>query len=123
MKQVLSSYGSYGYGPCAWSCWTGTRSGGSEALEVSTAVEAVAVLSRLDIISRYTWITDSFNGKRCQTAVSCVMCVGYGYGRGAWLVSSFVERSVGAAAPCGPEPPCGAVWISTLHIRENLTTV
>ena len=46
-----------------------------------------------------------------------VMCVLLGMDtvRGARGLSvPFEERSVGAAAPCGPEPPCGAVWICNI---------
>ena len=33
------------------------------------------------------------------------------------------ERSVGAAAPCGPGPPCGAVWVLITRTRESNNVV
>ena len=52
---------------------------------------------------------------------SGILCyVGYGYGRVAWSVSSFEERSWVCCCSVGPEPPCGAVWIQLqLHVKSN----
>ena len=57
LKPVLSSYGCYS---CRYRVRglvvIGSRSGGSEALEVSVAVEATAVWSRLISLCEYSYL-------------------------------------------------------------------
>ena len=55
LKQMLSSYGCYSGRYRVRGHCQGTRSGGSEALEVSVAVEATAVWSRLISICEYSY--------------------------------------------------------------------
>ena len=55
LKQMLSSYGCYSCRYRVRGHCQGTRSGGSEALEVSVAVEATAVWSRQRSICEYCY--------------------------------------------------------------------
>ena len=101
LKQMLSSYGCYSCRYRVRGHCQGTRSGGSEALWVSVAVEATAVWSRLISIREYSYrVTVStvcvrfVSPEKRKAAVSTqrwtalcalLLLVGMGYKQLSWL--------------------------------------